>query len=413
MPIRRRPEASGALVLGANYRGLGVVRSLGRRGVPVWLVRSDEHLVACASRYVHRSLAWPNGDDGARVAYLVELARRHSLSGWTLFPTDDETAALLARHRTELGRCFRVAAPTHRAMRAAYDKRLTHGVAEGLGIPQPRTWFPAGRPDAAMIDCRFPVILKPAFKASSNRFTDAKAWRVDDRASLMACYDEARTLVPPDILMVQELIPGGGGAQLSYTALCDEGRVIASASATRLRQQPMDFGKSSSYVETTPDCDAAVAARELLAQLRFDGLVEVEFKRDARDGRAKLLDINARAWGWHTLCARAGVDFTWLYWSHLHGEPVRQTQAEPGVRWVRMSTDLPAVLRELRAGRMRAREYFKSLRGPLEFAIYAHDDPAPALADLPLLALVAARRTLRRRRASLERVAPPMGEGAA
>lgn len=414
MPNCRRPEVLGALILGANYRGLGLVRSLGRRGVPVWLVRSDEHLVACTSRYVRRSLTWPNGDDGARLAYLIELTRRHSLSGWTLFPSDDATAALLARHRTELARWFRVAAPTHGAMRAAYDKRLTHGVAGELGVPQPRTWFPAGRADVASINCDFPVILKPAFKAGSNRFTDAKAWRVDDRASLLARYDEARTLVPPDILMVQEVIPGGGGAQLSYAALCDRGRVLASVSATRLRQQPMDFGKASSYVETTPDCDVAVAARELLARLRFDGLVEVEFKRDARDGRPKLLDINARAWGWHTLCARAGVDFTWLYWCHLHGQPVRETEAEPGVRWVRMSTDLPTVLRELSAGRMRAREYFKSLRGPLEFAIYAHDDPAPALADLPLLALIAARRTLqRRRRTSLARAATPLGEGAA
>ena len=36
--------------------------------------------------------------------------------------------------------------------------------------------------------------------------------------------------------------------------------------------------------------------------------LEIEFKRDIRDGRPKLLDINARAWGWHSIGARAGVE---------------------------------------------------------------------------------------------------------
>ena len=32
----------------------------------------------------------------------------------------------------------------------------------------------------------------------------------------------------------------------------------------------------------------------VLAKLRLDGLVEIEFKRDHRDGLCKLLDINLR-----------------------------------------------------------------------------------------------------------------------
>ena len=394
---RRRADSAGAVVLGANYRGLGVVRSLGRRGVTVWVVRSDQHLVACTSRYARRTLTWPNSDDDVRIAYLMEVCARHGLSGWTLMPTDDDTAALLARHRDELGQSFKVAAPPWEAMRVAYDKRLTHRLCADLGIPQPRTWFPKGSADVERIECEFPVVLKPAFKKVSNRFTDAKAWRVDDREALVARYDEARSLVPEDILMVQELIAGGGAAQLSYAALCQGGRVLASASATRLRQQPMDFGKASTFVETTVDGDAAAAARRLLAALRFDGLVEVEFKRDSRDGVAKLLDINARVWGWHTLGARAGVDFTWLAWCRLYGRRVEPAVACPRVRWVRMSTDLPTVLAEVGSGRMRVRDYLRSLRGPLEFAIYARDDPVPALLDLPLLAVIAARRAFARR----------------
>ena len=153
-----------------------------------------------------------------------------------------------------------------------------------------------------------------------NRFTIAKAWRVEDRAALAALYDEAAALIDPDLIMIQELVPGGGECQLSYAALCREGRPLASLVAQRTRQWPMDFGRASTYVETVEAADVEECARRVLAALRFDGIVEIEFKRDTRDGRLKLLDINPRVWGWHTLGRRAGVDFPYLLWRMMEGE---------------------------------------------------------------------------------------------
>jgi D-aspartate ligase len=397
MPGSLLPERPGALVLGANYRGLGVVRSLGRRGIPVWVVTTDEHRVACASRYARQTVDWPHGGELRQLDHLLTLARVHTLDGWTLIPTCDDTMRLLARNRDSLERHFLVAAPTEPQMEAAYDKRVTHALASRVDVHQPRTAFPAGPAEVDALECSFPVVLKPAFKPGANAFTAAKAWRADSRDELNTRYREASSLVPPHLLMVQEFVPGSGGSQLSYAALCVDGEPVADVSAVRLRQQPMDFGKASSYVETVPHGDAATAARRLLRELRFDGLVEVEFKRDARDGLPKLLDINARVWGWHTLCARAGVDFPWLQWQVLHGRPLPQVDARAGVRWVRMSTDLPTAVGEIRARRMPLRAYLRSLRPPVEEAIYAPDDLMPALIDLPYLALLAARRAARDR----------------
>ena len=250
-----------------------------------------------------------------------------------LLPTDDETAALLARHSGQLGEHYRVATSGWDATRIAYDKRETHRFAAKLGLPQPWTAFPADRAAVAALDCRFPAVLKPAVKADVNPLTAAKAWRVDGHDELLRRYDEACALVDPGILMVQELIGGNGHQQLSYVALCRGGEVLADATAQRLRQYPMDFGVGSSYVETTDAVDASKTAARLLRELRFTGIVEVEFKRDARDGKAKLLDVNARVWGWHTLCTRAGVDFVGLWWDVLHERDVLRVTATPGVRW--------------------------------------------------------------------------------
>lgn len=388
---RGATESVGAVVIGGDYRGLGIVRSLGRRGIPVWVL-TDQHLIAATSRYARRRIPWPMASETAQVDFLLELGARHRLDGWAIFPTGDETAALVARHHPELKTRFRLTTPNWEVMRWAHDKRLTYSLAGEAHVDYPWTRYPCSPEEVATLDCTFPAILKPAIREGFNPFVHAKAWRVDNREQFLARYDEACTLVDPRLIMVQDMIPGGGEAQFAYGALCQEGLPLASIVARRLRQYPMDFGRSSSYVETVDQPEVEEPSLRLISAMRFTGLIEVEFKRDPRDGRYKLLDINPRVWGWHTLGQRAGVDFPYLVWQFVRGEPVPEVRGRPGVRWVRAVTDLPTVVREIRRGRLSPAAYLRSLRGPLEMAIFAPDDPLPALVEVPLLSYLAWKR---------------------
>lgn len=383
---------TGVLVLGGDYRGLGVARSLGRQGIPVWVLTDGEHLLAATSRYVRRSVTWPAGNERKQIEFLLELAIEHELNGWALFPTEDATVALVSRHHEELSKQYQLTVPPWDVLRWACDKRLLYRLAKQLSIAHPWTVCPRSRQDLASLDCPFPAVLKPAMRLDLNRFTAAKAWRVDDRRSLMARYDEACTFVPPDFLMIQELVPGWGEAQFSYAALCENGKPLASVVARRTRQYPMDFGRFSTFVETVEEPKVVKPALCILSALRFTGLVEVEFKRDPRNGQYKVLDINPRVWGWHTLSKRAGVDFPLLLWRLVRGEPVPEVRGRAGERWIRLLMDLPMAVHEIRKGRLSLCSYLQSLRGPKESAIFAWDDPLPALLDVPLLAYMLGKR---------------------
>ena len=387
----------GALVIGGDYRALGAVRSLGRKGVPVWVL-CDEHLVAGTSRYVRRRLPWPVACEAERVAYLCRLAERHGLQGWVVIPSGDQAAALIARNHAILAEHYRLTTPAWKMLRWAYDKRCMNELAGQTGVDTPWTLHPANREQLAAMEITFPVLLKPAYKQSANAFTDAKAWRVEDRETLLARYDEACRLVDRDVIMLQGLIPGGGESQFSYAALCQGGKVLASITARRTRQYPVEFGQASTYVESIEEPEVERLSQRLLNALCYDGLIEVEYKLDRRDGRYKLLDLNPRIWGWHTLGAKAGVDFTYLQWLLSCGQPAPAQRARPGVRWVRMLTDLPAVVALLRLGMLTVGDYVRSLRPPLVMAIFAVDDPWPGLLDGALLARLAIKRKLARRR---------------
>ena len=379
-------ETTGALVIGGNLNGLSIARSLGRHGVPVWVTTPPNIKLASCSRYTLRTLPWPEGEGEAQVAYLLELAERYQLNKWVLFPTSDESAALLSKFHAELSCLFRVSTPDWEVLRWAYDKRLTYRLAADERVDYPSTIYPGTEADLEAVNCPFPAVLKPATHASINRFTAEKAWPVSNREELLARYREARELIPPDLILVQERIPGGGQSQFSYAALCCDGQVIASLTARRTRQYPIDFGYSSSFVETLDVPEIVAPSQRLLAAIRYTGLVEVEYKFDARDGRYKLLDINPRLWTWSPLGGSAGIDFPYLLWQMTVGRNVPKQTGRTGVHWMRMCTDLPAAVHEILRGRISLREYFRTLRGPVEFALMAADDPLPGLLDLPLFA---------------------------
>jgi D-aspartate ligase len=389
-----RPSAAlkptAALVLGSDYRALGVARSLGRHGIPVHVVASGGDRLAALSRYANTTSDWPDGE-AERLAHLEELAGAKGHT-WALFPSADESAAFVARNHAALSALLRLTTPPWDVFRWAYDKRHTHELGAKVGVESPATIYPGDRDELARAEIAFPVVLKPAIKPEFNRLTVAKAWRVDDRETLLRRYDEACALVDPATLMVQEVIPGGGEANLAYAALAESGRELHFVVARRTRQYPADFGRASTFVETIEDPGIVESSRQLLEAANFTGLIEIEYKVDPRTGRPLLLDMNPRVWGWHTLCGRAGVDFPWLQWLHLCGEDPPATSAKPGVRWLRVTTDMPSALREIVRRRMSLWGYLKSLRPPHERAIFARDDPMPGLMELPLLVRKLAKR---------------------
>jgi D-aspartate ligase len=393
-PAAGTASRAGALVVGSDYRALGVVRSLGRRNIPVWVLAGGDDTLAARSRYATRRLPLDGATGDEQCAYLVRLAREQGVAGWALFPSADETAAMVAHHHDELSARFVLTTPPWDTFRWAYDKALTYQIADALGLPYPRSWRAATAAEAASLPITFPAILKPAVKKNFNKLTAAKAWRTDDADELAARFEEAAGLVEPGSLLIQELVPGGGETQFSVATICQDGKLLATVTARRTRQYPADFGRASTFVETIDRPELVELAGRFLAEIRYTGLVEVEFKQDPRDGSYKLLDVNPRVWGWHTLCQRAGVDFPYLAWRLARGEPVSNGRAANGVRWLRLSTDLPTSVREMMRGRLSPRTYVSSLRGPRESAIFARDDPWPGVSEVPMLVGVLARRLL-------------------
>lgn len=379
-------QRPGAVVVGGDYQGLGIVRSLGRRGIDV-VVIDDERSISRFSRYTTAAVRVPDlRDEETTVKALLELGRRRRLDGWVVYPTREETVVALARHRDRLGRIFRIPTPPWEVTRWAWDKRNTYRRARDLGIPTPRTWRVAGDADLDAIDGTAPFAVKPAIKERFIYTTGSKAWRADSREQLAARVREAAALVGTEEVIVQELIPGGGERQVAYCAFFKDGRADASMTVQRLRQHPPEFGRASTFVQTVDLPELEELSLRFLRSIDYYGLVELEYKHDERDGRYKLLDVNARTWGYHTLAQRAGVDFPYLLYADQVGRRrPGGARTRPGVSWIRLATDVPTAVLELAGRRLDWRGYLHSLRSSEIESVFSRDDPRPGVAELALL----------------------------
>ena len=381
-------------MLGSDFKALAAARSLSRRGVRVAVVDSDLRS-AWYSRHVATRIHWSSSlDDPALVTRLVRAAQEEGLGGAVLFPMQDDSLELVSRHHDRLSAVFVLTTPPWEMLRRAHQKSLAYEAAERAGVEYPLTWQPASVAELRQLPIRFPAIVKPIVSTALVRSIHRKALYAENSEQLAELFQVALRYVAATGLLVQEFIPGGGEEQLAFCSLVENGRILASMTARRLRQFPIDFGMSSSFVEAVAIPELHDPAQRLLAELGLSGIVELEFKRHAVNGMFYLLDINFRAWAWHSLCRACGVDFIDLEFRRVTNQALPTITPSYGVRWRRVMTDIPAGASLIRAGKITLRAYLRSLRGPITGSVLDLTDPLPALLDPP----VAAIRLLRRPR---------------
>ena len=144
--------------------------------------------------------------------------------------------------------------------------------------------------------------------------------------------------------MLQERIPGGDDELYTVGSYLDAARArwpcspAASCASTRTPAAAAASGESVWVPEL------ADAGLRLLQELRFHGVSQVEFKRDPRDGRYCLMEVNARHWKWHWLAAACGVNLSLAAYRDAIGEPYVAPRQADGVKWIVAIKDMPLTL---------------------------------------------------------------------
>jgi len=362
-----------AIVFPDNPAALATCRELGAAGIPVTLVTSRDG-PASLSRYPRVEKA-PDfyREPGAWLSFMVALAK-HCPEPPVLMPTEDAALLVADAFRVELSSVARFPYPSGatitgnapatsaRPVPRVLDKLDLYTAAYDLGIAVPEfreirvpdAW-PRGEDDARWLvkpSCRYHFDPRRGITTFLSLTGGSKAMEGSVR-------EAARTVLAAGFrCMAQEKIPGPF-EQLVSVGLCldRDGRVPAVFFTRKHCEYPEPFGDGL-VVETIDDPGILEDSVRLLRKLGYWGICDVEYKRDQRDGRFKLLDANPRTWLWVGLAETAGCAplavasyRLALGDGDLTGERNGQRRGRAGLTWVSPRGAAAFLLRQYRPSR--------------------------------------------------------------
>ncbi|MGW4893373.1 carboxylate--amine ligase [Kitasatospora sp. NPDC004240] len=307
---------------------VGVVRSLGRAGVPVRAMVEDRMTPTALSRYLSRAIVRPTSGrepDEHLVGTFRDVGRqlvgefgRRSVA----VPTDDEAAVLLAEHADDLAPYFLLPPVPAGLPRRLADKGTLHTTCLRYGVPTPRSATPGDRDELvkAAAACGYPLVLKNL--APFTRLSDPVVGHttiVRDEGELL---DHCPSRGPLSVL-VQEFLPDER-TEHWITHLCcgADGEPLAVFTGRKLRSYPTSGGFTTRAV-AVPNPELAELAAGLCRATGFSGIADLDWRLDLRDGRYKLLDFNPRTGAQFRLFETVdGVDVVRALHLSLTGRPV-------------------------------------------------------------------------------------------
>ena len=346
--------------------GLAAIRSLGRRGLRVLAVDHRPWALGFRSRYAEPHLA-PNPleDELGFIDGLIALADVTD-DPLPIFPTHDEHLNAIARHADELRARYRFPFPSWQVLEKIQSKRHQLETAETIGFPVPPTFHPANREEAlaAGEEVGFPLLVKPSANVEFKREHARQAFRCENATELEKAYELSARYEP----MVQEFIPGGDRELYTLGSyLTPDGTALGLFCGRKLRQTRGYMG-SARIAEAVWVDEVVDTGLALLRALEFHGVSQVEVKRDPRDGKYKLIEVNPRLWQWHGLAAACGVDLPWIAYRDLTDDPLPAVRMNaPRKRWTitLMAEATNAVQKP-----------------PYVDGVFARDDPRPELVQI-------------------------------
>jgi predicted ATP-grasp superfamily ATP-dependent carboligase len=356
---RAEHELPAAVVDVGWVNGLAAIRSLGRAGIRVLAVDHRPSALGFRSRYAEQVLgADPHADPTRFIASIRALGKV------VVFPTHDEQLNLIAQNLGDLE--VLAPFPGWDVLERVQSKRAQLEEAAAAGVDVPWTHYPRSPAEArgAAEEIGLPVLVKPEHPVGFKLRFRRQAFRCETLDEVEDAYTRAEEFAP----MVQELIPGGDDTLYTIGSyLTSDGRPLGVFSGRKLRQTPPGIG-TCRVGEAVWVQDVVDSALRLLEGFGYFGLSQVEFKRDPRDGKFKLMEINPRLWQWHGLAAACGIDLPRIAYTDLVGEaPPTATMNGEGKRWA--ITLLPGERPALQ-------------RPPYVDAVFARDDPKPAAVHL-------------------------------
>ena len=285
-----------ALIFKANrgplhHGALGIARSLGKLGVPVYAIVEDNFTPVGISRYLTKAFVWKDWPSDREALLDAISAVGKAIDRPTiLIPIDDLSAVVSAENAIALGRWFVIPQVLPSIPRRLANKASFYSLCAQLGIPCPRSTFPRSLEDVHEFveHTTFPIVVKAAEQwRPLNSALNVKV--VSTKGALLELYDELDQQHSQIIL--QEFIPGEHWIYHGYRNA--KANVCLSFTGKKLLDYPLGAGSTAVGVSVRND-PLRTLSEKILQAISYSGITDMDWRYDERDGQYKIVDCNPR-----------------------------------------------------------------------------------------------------------------------
>ncbi|MEA2458906.1 MAG: D-aspartate ligase [Thermoleophilaceae bacterium] len=369
------------MLLGGEAIAVSAARSLSQSGVRVYALGDVSDPVR-RSRHCHEFVA-VGSKEGVIERYLEWLEHQGPRAG-AILPCDDYGVEMIARHRARIeGWGYLPVEGDDEVMLAMLDKERTYELSRAAGVATPQTATVTSTHEAvaASAGFEFPVGLKATQSHIWAAYSPAKLLTADDPAELSEVADWAFGAGVP--MLMTELIPGPEHLMCTYFSYIDaNGEPLFHYTKSKIRQWPKGSGLTC-YQISDWQPDVVEEGLRFFRGVGLRGIGSIEFKRDPRDGRNKIIECNHRFTGSSDLTRHCGIDIPLLAYNRLVGrpDPPLDRYATDVTQWNPIE-DFRSMLEYRGDGEITVRRWLRSIARKQHFPMMRLDDPMPTVASL-------------------------------
>ena len=362
---------------GVSVGHLGAVRSFGRRNIPVIYLDSAPNSMVRYSRYITKRLQCPSIKESETgfIKVLFDFGKQIN-GGMVIIPTGDREVLALSKYHRELKQFYHLPVAPYATVQNLVNKKNFYQLLTEKHVAHPTTFFPGDLNELQLMgrNIPYPYIIKPADSLSFRENFARKCFVIKSSQELDVAVDRLRDKNLD--VMIQEIIPGKE-LYAAYLYFNKKSEPLAVCGYDKVRQFTPDFGSGSCCRSVFRPTPIALAAN-FLTGIGYHGIAEPEFKKDPRDGKYKLIEINARTSTENGLSAVCGVDIEYIAYLDVTGQEVKDLGSpRSGILWVDDFFDLFSCLMQLKQGRLGIKEIVRSLKASKIHSVAAWDDLSP------------------------------------
>ena len=369
-----------AVVLSSHTIGLAVIRGLGSMGVPIIAVSYQRDAdMGYSSKYVIEKIfsPHPERDEESFIKLLIEYAKNKHQK-FHLIPADDATLITVSKNKNKLNEYYITQCTDWEITQQFLDKKYTYFLAEKIGVPAPKTFFIKNINEIERFAeiVGFPCIIKPCY---SHRYFERfrkKMVKVNNLHDLKEEFLKAdRSGIE---VMIQELIEGDDTLGVNYNSVFINGEPMVEFVAEKVRLSPPSFGvpcvvKSCDYIP-----DVVESGRKFLKAMNFNGYSCTEFKKDLKDNRYKLMEVNGRHNRSGLLSIKCGINFPWIMYGYYNGQKVNHVNSyRKNIYWIDEFKDTVTTGKRILSGKYSIIDFLKPYFRRHIFAIFDWRDINP------------------------------------